>query len=296
MTEETGSVEAGNPAPDAGEVAAVEAAPVSAPASEAEPASQDWLSSIENTELRTLAETKGWDKGGPESVLSSYHNLEKLFGADKAGRAVVLPAPDADEAVMSEFYNKLGRPDKADGYDLPVPEGQDGQMAEWASGVFHEAGLTARQAKIVSEKWNDHVGSLQQDGEAQNTQTAQDAEAELKREWGAAYDQKVVGINQAATALNMTEEHLAGLRSAMGPAAAMRFVDGLAGKMGEAPNDTGGFSEGVALTPSSAASELSKLSLDKEFMDAWMNKNHPAHNWAMDKKQRLAKMVDGVGA
>lgn len=292
MAEEIGSAEAGNPAAEAGEeVAAVEAAPVSAPA--AVDLAGDWMGNIQDPELRTLAETKGWDKGGPESVLSSYHNLEKMFGADKAGRAVVMPGPEADEATVSEFYGKLGRPDTAEGYELSVPEGDDGAMAEWASNVFHEAGLTAKQAQIVSDKWNEHVGSMQTAAVDQNAQSAASAEAELRREWGTAYDQKVNGINEAAAALNLSQENLEGLRSSMGPSAAMKFVDGLAGKLGESPMDTGGANMGGALTPASAQIELGKLSMDKEFMTAWMDRNHPAHQWAMDKKANLAVMAAG---
>jgi len=283
MAEEIGSVvEAGNPV----EAAPVVATPVAAP---------DWLASVGNEELRTLATAKGWDKGGPESVLSSYHNLEKLFGADKAGRAVVMPGPDADATVMGEFYNKLGRPVKADGYELPIPAGQNDTMAKWASGVFHEAGLTTKQAQLVAQKWNEHMGTLQTDSVAQNTQSAQDADNELKREWGAAYDQKVRGIDQAAVSLKMTAEQLAGLRKSMGPAAAMRFVDGLAGKLGEAPMDSDGSPmDGGLMTPEAARSALSALSLDKLFMEAWLNKSHTAHGWALEKKQSLAKMASGV--
>lgn len=284
-------------APDAApaETAPAETAP-SAPAP-VEAAAASPLDGFQDETLREYATGKGFDKSGLEGVVKSYSHLEKLISAEKAGRTVLLPGPDADETAMNDFYTKLGRPEKAEGYELPVPEGDDGKMADWARGVFHEAGLTAKQAAIVSEKWNAHMGALQGDATLASEQSAQQAEAELKREWGAAYDQKVNGIDQAAANLGMTEDQLSGLHASMGPVAAMKFVDSLAGKLGERPVDVGGEAlGGSTLTPQMATQELQKLGTDPEFMDAWLNRMHPSHKWAVEKKQNLAKMAAGQAA
>jgi hypothetical protein len=294
MAEEAGSVDAGNPAPEgtpAGEAPAPEAAtPEAAPAA----GPNEWVSGIEDEGLRGWVESKGLNNGSVENVLKSYQNLEKVFGADKAGRTVVLPGPDADETAMGEFYTKLGRPEKPDGYELPVPDGDDGRMSEWAKGVFHEAGLSDKQATAISEKWNAYVGGMQ--GQASEAEAARgdEAEAALRREWGAAYDQKVAQVDNAAVKLGMNEEQLAGLRSSMGPADAMKFVANLAEQMGEASFDNDGVSENNnMMTPARAQEELAKLNMDKEFMDAWLNRTHPSHNWAVERKQNLSKMAAG---
>lgn len=277
------------------ETAPTEMAP-SAPAP-VEAATTSPLDGFQDATLRDYAVGKGFDKAGLEGVVKSYSHLEKLMSADKAGRTVVMPGPEADETVMNDFYTKLGRPEKAEGYELPVPEGDDGKMADWAKGVFHEAGLTAKQAAIVSEKWNAHMGAMQGDATLVAEQSSQQAEAELKREWGAAYDQKVNGINQAASNLGMSEDQLSGLNASMGPVAAMKFVDSLAGKLGERPVDVGGEELGSGmLTPQMASQELQKLGTDKDFMDAWLNRMHPSHKWAVEKKQNLSKMAAGQAA
>jgi len=282
MSEDNGSVDAGNP----------EAEAAAAPAAETK---ASWIEGVSDPDIRAYAETKGFHNTTVDNVVKSYQNLEKIMGADKAGRTVVLPGLDADEQTLGDFYTKLGRPEKADGYELPVPEGDDGKMADWAKGVFYEAGLSDKQAKMVAEKWNEYVGGAVATASEQSQAASQEAESTLKKEWGAAFDQKVAGIARAAKQLGMSDDQLTGLRNSMGPVAAMKFVDNLASKLGEAPmdndyiNPTGGM-----LTPAAAKVELSKLSLDKEFMTAWLDRSHPSHKWAMEKKQNLSKMASGI--
>lgn len=285
MSEDNGSADAGNPAAEA-------APPPSAPAAETK---ASWIEGVSDPDIRAYAETKGFHNTTVDNVVKSYQNLEKIMGADKAGRTVVLPGIDADEKALGDFYTKLGRPEKADGYELPVPEGDDGKMADWAKGVFHEAGLTSKQAAVVAEKWNEYIGGAAATASEQSQAASQEAESTLKKEWGAAFDQKVAGIDRAAKQLGMDDAQLTGLRDSMGPVAAMKFVDNLASKLGEAPMDNDNINPtGGMLTPAAAKVELSKLSLDKEFMTAWLDRSHPSHKWAMEKKQNLSKMASGI--
>ena len=283
MSDDIGSVDAGNPAPAA--EAAPEAAPAAAaPAAPAEP----FYSKFQNEDLRGFVENKGVKE--PEQLASMYHNLEKMFGADKAGRTVVLPGPDADADAMGEFYGKLGRPETAEGYALPVPEGQDGAMAEWAGGVFHKHGLTPAQAQGVAAEWNNHVATMSGASQEANEQMAAAAETELRREWGAAFEQKMTGMDSTAAALGINNEHLLGLRSAMGPAAALRFVDQLATKLGEDMVVNGESAEG-ALTPSAAIEAMNAMWGDPETYKALMDRGHPKHKAMVAKKSALAQQA-----
>ena len=283
MSDDIGSVDAGNPAPAA--EAAPEAAPAAAaPAAPAEP----FYSKFQNEDLRGFVENKGVKE--PEQLASMYHNLEKMFGADKAGRTVVLPGPDADADAMGEFYGKLGRPETAEGYALPVPEGQDGAMAEWAGGVFHKHGLTPAQAQGVAAEWNNHVATMSGASQEANEQMAAAAETELRREWGAAFEQKMTGMDSTAAALGINNEHLLGLRSVMGPAAALRFVDQLATKLGEDMVVNGESAEG-ALTPSAAIEAMNAMWGDPEISKALMDRGHPQHKAMVAKKSALAQQA-----
>lgn len=286
---DVGSVDAGNPEAAAAAPAPEAAAPVAAPApAPAAAEAAPFYSTFENEDLRAFAENKGVKE--PEQMASMYHNLEKMFGADKAGRTVVLPGPDADADAMGEFYGKLGRPETAEGYALPVPEGQDGAMAAWAGGVFHKHGLTPAQAQGVAAEWNEHVAAMSGAAAAESGETAANAEAELRREWGAAYDQKMTGMDSTAAALDINTDQLLGLRSAMGPAAALRFVDQLASKLGEDMVVNGESAEG-ALTPASAIEAMNAMWGDPEVSKALMDRGHPQHKAMVAKKSALAQQA-----
>lgn len=110
---------------------------------------------------------------------------------------------------------------------------------------------------------------------------------------GAAFDQKVQGINAAAEQLGFTEGQLEGLRNSMGPVEAMKFVDKLNSQIGDDVVDLGEAKASGLRTPEQAQQEMSELSMNKEFMDAWLNKQHPGHEAAVNKKTDLARMSAG---
>ena len=60
---------------------------------------------------------KGWKTG--DDAITGYQNLEKLIGAEKAGRSVVLPKDENDVEGNKAFRAKLGVPEKVDGYAIP---------------------------------------------------------------------------------------------------------------------------------------------------------------------------------
>jgi hypothetical protein len=124
--------------------------------------------------------------------------------------------------------------------------------------------------------------------------SAQEAETQLRQTWGAAYDLKVAQIDVVANKLGMTEAHLHGLRDAMGPVAAMMFVDGLNTRIGDHDFDTGEPVIPGHKTPEQAQQELGDLTMNKEFMDAWLDRMHPGHKAAVEKKAQLARLVSGV--
>ena len=281
-------------------------APAPAPAAAPEPAAaplepaaatveNHWMDSLEVGETRDWAEAKSMRSGSFEDVVKSYHNLEKVVGADKAGRTVTLLGDDATPEQAGDFYTKLGRPENAAGYNLAAPEGEDGAFAQWAGDTFFEAGLTNKQTNYLAEKWGEFVGSTAQTTADSNALNATNETAALRKEWGAAFDDKTKGVDNTAVALGMTPEQLAGLKASMGPAGAMKFIDSLGAKMGEDGHIEGdGGSSGGPLTPSSAALALSELTGNKEFMDAWVDRMHPGHKAAVEKKAALSRLASGV--
>lgn len=134
------------------------------------------------------SDTKGWlaSKNFPdaEKALMSYRNLETLFGADKAGRTLVLPKDDSDADGWKALNSKLGVPESADGYKLPMPEGVDDGFAKTAAKWFHEAGVRPAAASKIAEQWNTFVAEQVKLGEQADKAESEKQMAALEKEWG----------------------------------------------------------------------------------------------------------------
>ena len=292
MAEETGSVETGNPVEAD---APAEATSATSGTALHEGPSEHWMAGVQDPSTKAWAEAKGLQNGSFENVLGSYRNLEKLMGADKAGRTVTLLGDDATPEQRADFDNKLGRPKEASEYTAQLPEGvTDDTRMVMMRDKAHEIGITDAQFSALAEADMAYISQSAQAQDDYAVMSAADASAELKREWGAAYDMKVAGVDLAAQNLGFSDDHLNALRVALGPVEAMKFVDGLSSKMGDDTFDSGASIIPNHKTPEQAKEELGELTMNKEFMDAWLDRTHPGHTAAMDKKSKLARLAAGV--
>src|SRR5690606_12217572 len=71
-------------------------------------------------EARAEAAAEGW--GGPAAAVESYRQLERLLGADKAGRGLVLPKGPEDVEGWRAVHARLGCPEAPEAYELDLPE------------------------------------------------------------------------------------------------------------------------------------------------------------------------------
>lgn len=129
---------------------------------------------------------KGWKNAG-EAVTSAI-NLEKLMGADKAGRTIVMPKDANDVEGTKAFRERLGVPATAEAYELPVPQGHAADFAKTASAWFHEAGIPKGAAQKITEQWNTHFAGVIQAQEAESTRQQQAQLDTLKTSWGPQFD------------------------------------------------------------------------------------------------------------
>lgn len=249
----------------------------------------NWIEGIADTDLKGWAQNKGFKE--PADALMSYRNLEKLMGADKAGRTVVLPSKWDDPKEVQPFYEKLGVPKDPTGYSMP--KDADPEMAKWAPSVFHKAGLTPRQAEALTAEWNQMVGGRAAAMKAQLEAKAAEDLTALKTEWGAAYEDKVSKAKAAAKEFGVNEEIADKLESALGTSGLLKFFATIGEKVGESGYVSGkgpGSFDG-ALTPDQARAEIKNLQADNAFVTRYVSGDVEArqrmeklHKWAYGEK------------
>ncbi|HBZ17502.1 MAG TPA: hypothetical protein DEO73_17320 [Pantoea sp.] len=137
-------------------------------------------------------------EGQPQSTSTN------LLGGDEQQQApepflTALPE-EGDAEGWGNVWNKLGRPETAEGYELPVPEGDSGEFAGAASGKMHELGLSKAQAQGIAEWWNGHQSQMVEQFNQQREQQANENVSAIRKEWGNSFDANVAVANKAVSA------------------------------------------------------------------------------------------------
>lgn len=166
------------------------------PAATAAPGAPQALSALLSEEYAGLADKYA---DANEMAKALTHSQQKLSSQNR----VELPTQDSTPEDRAAFFNRLGRPDTPDGYEVPpipedfmVRERPEAQLQDFLT-VAHEEGLSAKQVARLAE-WHAattntmHIASM----EAMRA-AGIDAEATLKKEWGDSYDQKIAFAKDA---------------------------------------------------------------------------------------------------
>jgi hypothetical protein len=255
---------------------------------------------VENTAWHSSfdQETSGWlenrgltkldEKSAIPELVKGFRNAEKYIGTP-AEKLIRVPDWDkADKVELDQIYTKLGRPNDPKEYNLQVPDGQSREFADWAQGIFHEAGLSSRQAAAITNKWNEYIQGFQS-GEAESKAAAmKDQEANLRNEWGSAYDKYDSIAANAINSLGLKDTQLAAIRDSLGFDGAMKLFASIGEKIGEAEYVTGeSRGSNGPMTPNQAVSKISQLQQDKE----WVSKYLAGNSEAKAEMQRLMRMA-----
>lgn len=202
----------------------------------------------------------------PASLAQSALNLEKLTG--DMSRVVQLPKEMTPES-MKPIYDKMGRPATPMEYGLKAIEGADGKFIETAGKWMHDAGLNGQQARAINEAWNKHVT----DTTAAQKQAVADSNAaqvaQLKKDWGADFSKHEAIVDGAIQKFGMTEQQLLGLKAALGPAEAMKFLHNIGKGMGVEGGLVGGDGKGGGFhgtTAEQAIAQIGELRKDSAFI------------------------------
>lgn len=243
----------------------------------------DWTSEL-TEEQRALLETKGWK--GPGAVLESYRHLEKLIGRDK----IAIPKTGDSEA-WNAVYDRLGRPESAEGYEIAVPEGvqRDEAFEEQMRGLFHAAGLTKAQVAKLSEGWHGYLGSETARAEQSRIDRAEREDETLRSEWGGNFERNMEQARRAARSFG-DARIIDGLEETVGRAAVFKMFARIGAAMAEDSLEGEGgesFSQ-----PGSVRAQIAALKADPAFREAWLEHSHPGHQQAVARMAALTEKLE----
>ena len=213
-------------------------------------------------------------------------HAQRMVGRDK----VALPGADAPDEDWAAVYDRLGRPESPQDYELALPEGvpEDLAVDEELTGRFreqaHKLGLLPRQVQGLYA-W--FMGEQAQGGETAG-QAMEAAGAELRREWGAAYGRNLDAARRAGRLLGGEAllKHLEESGIGNDPQVIRAFAR--AGRLlAEADAPDAGTADGFARTGEGARAEIARLQGDAAFMAAYRDRQHPDHAGAMSRMRGL---------
>jgi hypothetical protein len=196
-----------------------------------------------------------------------------------------LPGEGATDEERSTFYNKMGRPEKDDGYELTLPEGltySDEDMKSFRAAA-HKMGLSATHAKTLFD-W--HTNLSIEDAKASSLKQKEDLQAiegTLKKEWGAAYDnKKELALRAVRTFAGDDADALAALEEGLGNDP--RMVK-LFNKIGEAITEDKLKGNAPVYTPGENQDAINAIL--QNLKHPYHDKKAPGHDTAVEHMQKL---------
>ena len=246
-----------------------------------------WLSQSSG-DSADFIRTKGWDN--LDAVIRSYQNLESMLGSDRAGRTIVLPRDADDAEAYAEIYDRLGRPERPDGYELdrngaPVDE----EVLDWYRSIAYEAGLSSRQASALLHAWGKMASSRIDALDRQTRMDREGAAEALREKWGSRFDGKMAAAGRAARRFG--GEQLPALEQALGHAPVRELLARIGEALGEDALPAGEGRAGFGLSPEEARSSYDQRKRDPAFIAALQDAAHPGHAAASAERARYLSAI-----
>jgi len=229
----------------------------------------------------------------PMEVVKSWVGAQKLIGVDK----LPIPPADAKPEVRDQFlntvYDRLGRPKEAKDYkltDVKMPEGvevkADAQFTDGLKAEAHKLGLLPHQIDGLYSWYMTNTGNRVKAYNDSIKKNITDTEAELRSEYGAAFDAKKGIAEKVLDTFATAEEraHLIKTGFNNDPKIIRMLV-----RFGESVSDDS-FIKGsgeATMTPKEAESELVKVR--KQLVE--MPKSDPEYKILEQRRRDLMEMA-----
>lgn len=203
------------------------------------------------------------------ALAKSYIHAQQMIGRER------IPMPSSEEDIL-RLMDRLGRPEEAGDYDLVAPELP--QSVELDSGIIegfqataHQLGLLPRQAQGLFNWYLTTFGEQYSAAEEQAAKASEAQIAELRQEWGAAFDEKVELARRAVSVFGGSDlaKFLDEARLSSHPALVRAFA--AAGQSIAEDNADGRGKAQFTLTPGEAKREIAQIQANPDYWDAYRN-------------------------
>lgn len=224
-----------------------------------------------------------------DALAKSYINAVSMIGTDK----IPLPGKTATDEQWNEVYNKLGRPESPDKYNLQFKTdvaSVDENVIKGFAQNAHKLGLNNKQAQGILEFYKSTLESSAKEMSV-NMEYAQEQSAnELRSEWGRAYEnnlKKASAVAQTYLEPELLDTQLRdGSRLGDNPKIIKAFAN-IANLLSE-DKIVGTEGDNVMQTKD-IEGEIRDLTTDRK--GAYWNKMHPDHQKVVNQVLALREML-----
>lgn len=237
-----------------------------------------WTNGLD-PELLGVAQTRGWhDKPADQvarEVLKSYREAERHIGAPP-DQILRLPR-EGDDAAAAAFWERLGAPKDAAGYDFKDVKFSDGSeldpgFVEHLRKTAAELRLPAATAQRVADSFVKFLEGADTSASSEVTARVQEEQAALAKEWGANAEAFRFIAKQAAAAAGVSDEEFNALASTPGGAKMLKIFQFFGSKMGEDKFITaGGVGNNKLLTREQAIARKNELMADQAWVKRYLD-------------------------
>jgi len=126
------------------------------------------------------------------AMASQLVNAQKMIG--KQPNMMVMPTEQSSQTEWDEFHKACGRPDTPDEYEITHLEelGEVNQEMESAfKNLAHSLGLSPTAVQKLIELDDSRMMGMRQAMQESEMQAMEKCQADLKEQWGAAYDERM---------------------------------------------------------------------------------------------------------
>lgn len=262
----------------------VEGAPAPEVPPQSAPATPSWRDSIAEDLRADPSLTKF---STLDDLAKSYKHLERSFGSNK----ISIPSEHATEDDWKQVYRKLGQPEKLEDYKIKAPKDSslDEDFVKQFSENAFKAGVLPKQAEQLLGWYHQAVQAdvekQKQTVEHQGQQVVQ----ELKKEWGMAFNEKIMRAQSAVKEFGGDELVTFLNETGLGNNPVLVKLFAKLGDLTKEDNVPGRERAQGAMTPSEAMEKARNIMADKEH--PFNIVNHPNHEKALAEMQRIYELA-----